>query len=111
MGGSPITCGLPGMQVKPLLPSRRTIVFPVASLSIILADRAMSSGPADIALAILACVASAAAADRLPAATDGSLSRPAAPSSAIPTSTSRVDFGCCGFTGPPAVQVGHYRFL
>src|SRR5215831_20065010 len=76
MGGSPITSGLPGMQVKPLLPTRRTIVFPFASVSIILADRAMSSGPADIALAILACVASAAAADRLPAATDGSFSRP-----------------------------------
>jgi hypothetical protein len=27
IGESPITSGLPGMQVKPLLPSRRTTVF------------------------------------------------------------------------------------
>ena len=55
MAGSPITLEFPGIQVKPLLPSRRTTVLPSASVSIIRADLAMSSGPADIARAILPC--------------------------------------------------------
>src|SRR5262249_58790164 len=31
MGGSPIRLGLPGMQAKPFLPSRRTTGFPLPS--------------------------------------------------------------------------------
>src|SRR6516162_3387444 len=65
IGGCPMTLGLPGMQVNPLLPSRRTTVFPLASLSTICADPAMLLGPADIARAILACVVSSLASDRL----------------------------------------------
>ena len=60
MGGAPITLGFPGIQVKPLLPSRRTIVLPSASASVIQADLAMSSGPADIARAIFPCEVSLA---------------------------------------------------
>ena len=60
MGGSAITLGFPGIQVKPLLPLRRTTVLPSALVSIIRADLAMSSGPADIARAILICVVSLA---------------------------------------------------
>src|SRR5580658_7031460 len=60
IAGSPMTFGLPGMHVKPLLPSRRTTVFPFESVSTILADFATSAGPADIARAILACVVSPA---------------------------------------------------
>src|SRR5277367_7051817 len=33
IGGSPITFGLPGMQVNPFVPSRRTIIFPLTSVS------------------------------------------------------------------------------
>src|SRR5271156_3231826 len=57
MGGCPTTFGLPGMQVKPLFPWRSTTVLPCASVSTILAERAISVGPADIARAILGCVA------------------------------------------------------
>ena len=48
----------PGMQVKPLLPSRRTTVCPCASLSTIFADLAISGGPADMARSIFACTVS-----------------------------------------------------
>src|ERR1700685_1709739 len=60
IGGSPITFGLPGMQVKPLLPSRRTTVCPCASLSTISAALAISGGPADMARSIFACAVSLA---------------------------------------------------
>src|ERR1700686_2615018 len=46
------------MQVKPLFPSRSTIILPFASVSTILAAFATSVGPADIARAILTCVES-----------------------------------------------------
>jgi hypothetical protein len=59
--GSPMTFGLPGMHVKPLFPSCSTTVFPFESISTILADFAISAGPADIALAIFASVVSPAA--------------------------------------------------
>src|ERR1700722_18032400 len=52
MGGSPITFGFPGMQVNPLSPSRRTVIFPSASMSATLADLAMVAGAADRARAI-----------------------------------------------------------
>src|SRR5580704_14471842 len=61
MGGSPTTLRFPGMQVKPLLPSRRTTNFPCASVSMILAAFATFIGPADIARAILTCVESSPA--------------------------------------------------
>src|ERR1700677_948113 len=51
----------PGMQVKPLFPSRRTTILPCGSVSTILAVLATFAGPADIARAILACVESSAA--------------------------------------------------
>jgi hypothetical protein len=44
------------MHVKPLLPSRKITRAPCASVSTIRADLEMSSGPADIARAIFACV-------------------------------------------------------
>src|ERR1700678_2517355 len=57
IGGSPTTRGFPGMQVKPLFPSRSTVV-PRPSVSTIRADFATSAGPADIALATFACAVS-----------------------------------------------------
>src|SRR6267154_4931861 len=57
MGGSPITPGFPGIHVKPLFPSRRTMV-PCASVSTMRAAFKMSAGPADNARAILACAVS-----------------------------------------------------
>src|ERR1700675_5195995 len=63
MGGSPTTLGLPGMHVKPLLPSRRITLLPCASVSMIRADPEMLSGPADIARAIFSCTVSPAFAD------------------------------------------------
>jgi hypothetical protein len=60
IAGSPTTFGFPGMQVKPLLPSRKITLLPCASVSMIRADSEMSSGPADIARAILSCVVSPA---------------------------------------------------
>lgn len=65
MAGSPMTFGFPGMQVKSLVPSRRTMVLPCASVSMILADAATSAGPADMARAILASVVSAALIEEL----------------------------------------------
>src|SRR5215475_2301657 len=55
IGGSPTTFGFPGMQVKPLVPSRTTTIFPCVSVSTIRADLAISGGPADIARAIFTC--------------------------------------------------------
>jgi hypothetical protein len=52
-----------GMQAKPLLPSRRTILLPCASVSMIRANLETLSGPADIARAIFSCVVSPAIAD------------------------------------------------
>jgi hypothetical protein len=43
IGGSPTACGFPGKHVKPLFPSRST-TMPCESLSMILADFAMSVG-------------------------------------------------------------------
>jgi hypothetical protein len=63
MGGSPTTLGLPGMHVKPLLPSRRITLLPCASVSMIRADSEMLSGPADIARAIFSLIVSPAFAD------------------------------------------------
>jgi hypothetical protein len=60
MAGSPTTLGLPGMHLKPLLPSRKITLLPWASVSTIRADLEMSSGPADIARAIFSCVVSPA---------------------------------------------------
>jgi hypothetical protein len=57
IGGSPTARGFPGIQVKPLFPSRNA-TMPRAFALIILADFAMSVGPADIARAIFACVVS-----------------------------------------------------
>jgi hypothetical protein len=45
---------IPGVHVKPLLPSRSTTVFPCESVSTMRADLAISVGPADMARAILA---------------------------------------------------------
>src|SRR5579864_4495013 len=56
IGGSPTTLRFPGMQVKPLFPSRSTVILPFASVSTILGAFATSVGPADIARAILTCV-------------------------------------------------------
>lgn len=53
-----MTFGLPGMQVKPLDPSRKTTVCPLASLSMIFADWAISAGPADMARSIFVSVVS-----------------------------------------------------
>ena len=53
-----MTFGLPGMQVKPLVPSRKTTRWPWASLSMIFAERAISGGPADMARSIFASVVS-----------------------------------------------------
>src|SRR5262252_9146067 len=61
----------------------------------------MSSGPADIARAILVCVASLARARRLPAATDGIFSRPAALSIAKPTNTNQIGLRGCRFICAP----------
>src|SRR5580700_4515116 len=58
MGGSATTFGLPGIQVKPLLPSRSTTILPRASVSTILAELAISVGPADMARAIFTCAVS-----------------------------------------------------
>src|SRR5262249_9451921 len=58
IGGSPMTFGMPGMQVKPLDPSRKTTVCPWASLSMIFADWAISAGPADMARSIFVSVVS-----------------------------------------------------
>lgn len=50
-----MTFGLPGMQVKPLEPPRKTTICPFASFSMIFADR---GGPADMARSIFASVVS-----------------------------------------------------
>src|ERR1700693_4768969 len=63
IGGSPTTFGLPGMHVKPLLPSRRVTLLPCGSVSMICADLEMLSGPADMARAIFSCVVSSAFVD------------------------------------------------
>src|ERR1700693_397673 len=63
MGGSPTTFGLPGMHVKPLLPSRRISLLPCASVSMIRADAETFSGPADIARDIFSWVVSLAFAE------------------------------------------------
>src|SRR5580692_5870450 len=74
MGGSAITLGFPGIQVKLLLALRRTTVLPSVLMSMIRADLAMPAGPADIARAILLCEVSLASAvefcTRVPAWTD-----------------------------------------
>jgi hypothetical protein len=58
IAGWPITVGFPGMQVKPLDPSRKTTVCPCASLATIFANRVISGGPAEMARAICASVVS-----------------------------------------------------
>jgi hypothetical protein len=63
IAGSPMTRGLPGMQVNPLLPSRSRTIFPCASVSTMRADFAISGGPADIARAIFALTDSGASAE------------------------------------------------
>src|SRR5215831_10245897 len=55
IGGSPTAFGLPGIQVNPLEPSRKTTMRPCPSFSMIFADLAISGGPADIALSIFSC--------------------------------------------------------
>jgi hypothetical protein len=57
--------GLPGMQVKPLFPSRRTTLSPSVSVLTILAALATLAGPADIARAILTSVESPLLVDEL----------------------------------------------
>ena len=58
--GSPTTLGFPGIQVNPLLPSRKTVVFPCSSVSTMRAPFTTSGGPADCARAIFAWVVSPA---------------------------------------------------
>src|ERR1700747_1018563 len=65
MAGSPTRWGFPGMQVKPLFPSRRTTLLPCVSVSTIFAVLATLAGPADIARAILTSVESPLLIDEL----------------------------------------------
>src|SRR5690349_13568366 len=51
IGSGPGVAGLSGMQVQPLLPSRRVAIDPSASACMMVASREMDSGAADIALA------------------------------------------------------------
>src|SRR5258706_1592366 len=59
--GRPRTLGLPGWHVKPLLPSRRTVLLPCASTPTIRAELVTCRGPAAIAHAIWISVGSPAA--------------------------------------------------
>jgi hypothetical protein len=45
--------GFPGIQVNPLVPARRTVIFPCGSISATVAALATSGGAADRARAIL----------------------------------------------------------
>lgn len=63
-----MTFGLPGVHVKPLNTSCKRRCVPLASLSMILADRAISGRRADIALAIFVTFVAALSAARATAA-------------------------------------------
>src|SRR5271155_5172593 len=56
MAGSPTPVGSPGMQVNPLVPARRIVILPCASISATVAALATSGGAAESARAILVCV-------------------------------------------------------
>src|ERR1700676_721646 len=90
MGGSPTTFGLPGMHVKPLLPSRRITLLPCAYVSMIRADSEMLSGPADVARAIFSCVVSPAFAEVCDSARPASL-RPNTRSRAVAAMNLRLE--------------------